>query len=58
MFTPGVELIGTLPKPFELTTTYTAAIAAQAQHPQQAQILIDLMTSPAHAGLRGKVGFS
>jgi molybdate transport system substrate-binding protein len=58
MFTPGVELIGTLPKPFELTTTYTAAIAPHAQHPQQAQILIDLMTSPAHAGLRGKVGFS
>jgi molybdate transport system substrate-binding protein len=58
MFTPGVDLIGTLPKPFELTTTYTAAIPVKAHSPQQAQILINLMTSPAKAALRGQVGFS
>jgi molybdate transport system substrate-binding protein len=58
MFTPGVDLIGTLPKPFELSTTYTAAIPVKARSPQQAQTLIDLMTSPAKATLRGQVGFS
>lgn len=58
MFTPGVQLIGTLPKPFELSTTYTAAINVRARHPQQAQVLIDLMTSPGQAALRSKVGFS
>ena len=58
MFTQGVELIGTLPQPFELTTTYTAAINTRARFAKQAQVLIDLMTSPGRAALRSQVGFS
>ncbi len=55
--TPGVDLIGLLPPPFELSTVYTAAISAGAQNPQAAQALIDLLTAPAQQELRRQAGF-
>jgi molybdate transport system substrate-binding protein len=57
LFTPGVDLIGLLPAPFELSTVYTAAVAKGARHPEAAQALIELMTDAGNAALRRQGGF-
>lgn len=57
LYTPGVQLISLLPKEFELATVYTAAIAAKAEQPQAARMMIDLMAAPAAAELRRSGGF-
>ncbi len=57
LYTPGVQLISLLPKEFELATVYTAAIAAKAEQPQAARMMIDLMAAPAAAELRRAGGF-
>ena len=49
--------LGLLPSPFELSTVYTAAVCAQAQHPQQAQALIERLIAPENAKLRKDGGF-
>ena len=56
-FVPGVELVGLLPAPYELSTVYTAAITARSTHVQAAQTLMALLTDPAKAGLRKRLGF-
>lgn len=48
----GVDYVGDLPKPYELTTTYTAAVSTRAKQPDASQRLIDLMTSDAAADIR------
>ena len=55
--TKGIRLSGALPKGCELATTYTAAIAAKAEHPREAQILIDLLTAANEANSRERAGF-
>jgi len=55
--TSGVKLSGTLPKGCELATLYTAAIAAAAAYPREAQLLIDLLTAEDQRPLRTKAGF-
>ena len=55
--TKGVELSGTLPPGCELKTMYTAAITTQAKSPAEAQILIDLLTSPEAQAARSRAGF-
>jgi molybdate transport system substrate-binding protein len=57
LYTQGVDLIGLLPAPYELSTVYTAAIATGAQNPAAAQTLIDLLTAPENATLRHQGGF-
>ena len=57
LYTPGVQLVSLLPKEFELATVYTAAVAAKAEQPQAARIMIDLMAAPAAAELRRAGGF-
>ena len=57
LYTRGVDLIGLLPSPFELSTVYAAAVCAQAQHPQQAKALIERMIAPENAKLRKDGGF-
>jgi molybdate transport system substrate-binding protein len=57
LITPGVHLTGLLPAPHELTTTYTAAVAAGAQEPQLAQALIDALTGESAARARSESGF-
>lgn len=58
LMTPGVQLTGLLPPPHELTTTYTAAVAAQAKEPQLARALIDALTAAEAAQLRKECGFT
>ena len=55
--TQGVKLSGSLPKGCDLSTVYTAAVATDAVHARQAQILIDLLTNADQRELRMKAGF-
>lgn len=57
IITPGVELIGLLPPPFELSTTYVAAVASKALHPELARALIARLSAPQFADERIKAGF-
>jgi molybdate transport system substrate-binding protein len=57
LYTPGVQLVGALPREFELATVYTAAVAAKAEQPQAARMMIDLLASPAAAAVRRSGGF-
>lgn len=56
-YTPGVQLVGALPKEFELATVYAAAIASRAEQPQAARLLIDMLAAPDTAPLRRAGGF-
>jgi len=56
-YTPGVQLVAVLPKAFELATVYTAAVAAKAEQPQAARMMIDLLAGPAAAEVRRNGGF-
>ena len=55
--TKGVTLSGALPQGCELSTMYTAAVAARAVAAQQAQQLIDLLTAADARELRVRAGF-
>ncbi|WP_213770007.1 substrate-binding domain-containing protein [Bradyrhizobium sp. dw_78] len=55
--TEGVTLSGSLPHGFDLATMYTAAVTERAAHAQQAQALIDLLTSAGQQELRIRAGF-
>ncbi len=55
--TKGVILSGTLPPGCELSTMYTAAIAAHAAHAPQAQRLIDLLIGTDQREIRTRAGF-
>jgi molybdate transport system substrate-binding protein len=55
--TSGVELSGSLPRGYDLATTYTAGITAQSVHAKNAQALIDLLTATDTAALRRPAGF-
>jgi len=57
LYTPGVQLVARLPLEFELATVYVAAVAAKAEQPQAARLLIELLVSPAVAELRRSGGF-
>jgi molybdate transport system substrate-binding protein len=56
--TPGVDYVGPLPVPFDLSTVYTAAISWNAAAPKDALALIALLADPTHAELRRSVGFT
>jgi molybdate transport system substrate-binding protein len=55
--TAGVVLSGSLPPGCELSTMYTAAVAAKAANAEQAQALIDLLIDADQRGLRERAGF-
>lgn len=57
LYTPGVALVGVLPKEFELATVYTAAVCSRAADPAAAAALIALLTADASAALRDSGGF-
>ena len=50
--TPGLRLVGTLPKEFELSSMYAAAIPAKAANADAAKKLIDLLSADAQKHLR------
>jgi len=56
-YTPGVRLVGALPREFELTTLYGAAVAARAADPQRAARFIALLAGEDTRDLRRGGGF-
>lgn len=56
--TPGLRLVGTLPKGFELSSTYAAAIPAKAANAAAAKMLIELLSADAQKTLRESKGFA
>jgi molybdate transport system substrate-binding protein len=57
LYTPGIRLVASLPREFELATVYAAAVGASAGNPQAAGALVALLASPEVAALRHAGGF-
>jgi molybdate transport system substrate-binding protein len=57
IITEGVKLTGLLPAPYELSTTYTAAVASSAKQPELARALIAKLVAAEHAETRRVSGF-
>ena len=55
--TPGVTLVGTLPAPFELATTYAVAACSSAYEPELAQRFVQMLAGPEALELRSQAGF-
>ena len=55
--TPGVSLVGNLPRDFALATVYTLGISTEARSPDPARRLAALLTGEATRDLRRKLGF-
>lgn len=56
--TDGITLSGALPPGCELVTMYTAGVTARAAHPEEAAVLIALLTGADQRELRQRVGFA
>ncbi len=57
LYTPGVQLVGVLPREFELATVYTAAVCSRAADPAAALALVRLLAADATGPLRLAGGF-
>ncbi len=57
LITPGVRLVGALPKRFELATLYTAAAATGVQRPEAAARFIALLVAADSRAQRQRCGF-
>lgn len=57
LYTPGVQLVGVLPREFELATVYTAAVCSKAMDPRAAAALIGLLAGDGAKALREAGGF-
>lgn len=57
LYTPGVVLVGRLPREFELATVYSAAVTTDAASPEAASAFVQLLASPATAAPRRDGGF-
>jgi molybdate transport system substrate-binding protein len=55
--TPGVTLVGPLPREFELATVYTAAVCTQAAAAQAARQLVALLVLERTRAVRSRAGF-
>ncbi|MGY4827078.1 substrate-binding domain-containing protein [Sphaerotilaceae bacterium SBD11-9] len=53
---PGIALLGGMPPPLEITTTFTGALASQAPHAEAARAFLAFMTSAETAGLKQRHG--
>ncbi|TFY99542.1 molybdate ABC transporter substrate-binding protein [Ramlibacter rhizophilus] len=56
-YTPGVELVGSLPAEFELATDYVLAVCTHAAQPALAQRLAELVAGPPSEAIRRQGGF-
>ncbi|MVQ30138.1 ABC transporter substrate-binding protein [Ramlibacter sp. MAH-25] len=57
-YTQGVELVGSLPKEFELATDYTLGVCSGAREPELSARLAQLVAGPASAEIRRQGGFA
>lgn len=56
-YTAGVDLVGSLPKEFELATDYTLGLCTRAQEPELTKKLAALVAGPASDAVRRQGGF-
>ncbi|MET3893455.1 molybdate transport system substrate-binding protein [Bosea sp. OAE506] len=56
--TPGAELVAVLPKGFDLSTRYTAAVVSGSPREEPARALVTLLTGPAGKAARRQAGFA
>jgi molybdate transport system substrate-binding protein len=57
LYTPGVQLAGLLPRKYELSTMYTAAVCSRATEPQAAAALIAMLAGEDAKAIREAGGF-
>ena len=57
LYTRGVELVGLLPKQFELSTVYSASVCSRAPEVDAARQLVDRLTGHDSKTLRERGGF-
>lgn len=57
LYTRGVELVGVLPKAFELSTVYAAAVCRRTRSPEAAVQLVEALCGDDAAPLRKRGGF-
>lgn len=57
LYTPGVQLVGVLPREFELATVYTAAACQRAANPAAARALVEMLAADANRAQRLAGGF-
>jgi molybdate transport system substrate-binding protein len=55
--TPGVTLVGPLPREHELATGYTAGVCTRATRPEEAARLAGMLAGEAARGIRKRLGF-
>lgn len=56
-YTPGLALIGPLPKAHDLSTVYSAAVSSGSSHPELAHRFVALLSGPQSRSLRISGGF-
>lgn len=53
---PGIEVVGPLPAPVQIVTTFSGALCAATRQPEAARALLDYMASPACADAKRRQG--
>lgn len=56
MHLPGIDVIGAMPEPLQIVTTFSAAVCSAAAQPEAARRLIAFMASPAAAEAKRRQG--
>jgi molybdate transport system substrate-binding protein len=57
LYAPGVQLVGLLPKEFELATVYTAGVCARSERADAASAFIQMLAGPDATKARADCGF-
>ncbi len=52
----GITLLGSMPAPVAVTTTFVGALGRSSPHPGAARALLKFMGSPEHAALKAQLG--
>jgi len=53
---PGIDVLGLLPPPIQIVTTFSAAVGTAARQPEAARALLTFLTSPATAATKRRHG--
>jgi molybdate transport system substrate-binding protein len=52
----GIDVVGQLPEPIQIVTTFSAGVGTRARQPDAARALLDFMASPAAADAKRHQG--
>ena len=56
MHLPGIDVVGPLPAPIQIITTFSAGLSATSTQPEAVQAMLDFMISPAAAEAKRRNG--